>query len=76
MPLILGMIVRALARLLRVATRDDRAKDLEILVLREQLRVLQRRTGPPRFRAVDRALLAIASRSIRRERSLSPWRSF
>ncbi len=69
---ILGLIVRALARLLRVGARDDGAKDLEILVLRHQLRVLQRRNGPPRFRAVDRVLLAMASRSIPRER----WVSF
>jgi putative transposase len=58
---ILGLIVRALARLLRVGGRDDGARDLEILVLRHQLRVLQRRSGPPRFRATDRVLLAMAS---------------
>ena len=69
---VLGLIVRALARLLRVGARDDGAEDLEILVLRHQLRVLQRRNGPPRFRAVDRVLLAMASRSIPRAR----WVSF
>jgi len=41
---ILGLIVRAPARLLRVGGHDDGAKDLEILVLRHQLRVLQRRS--------------------------------
>lgn len=69
---ILGLIVRALARLLRVGGRDDGAKDLEILVLRHQLWVLQRTIGPPRFRARDRVLLAMASRSLPRER----WVSF
>jgi putative transposase len=68
---ILDLIVRALARLLRAGGPDDGAKDLEILVLRHQLRVLQRRSGPPRFRAVDRVLLAMASRSIPRERWVS-----
>ena len=48
--------------------RDDGAKDLEILVLRHQLRVLQRTSGPPRYRAVDRILLAAASRVVPRDR--------
>ena len=36
--------------------RDDGAKDLEILVLRHQLRVLQRTTGRPQLRTIDRVL--------------------
>ena len=50
------------------AGHDDGAKDLEILVLRHQLRVLRRTSGPPRLRAVDRVLLAAASRAIPRDR--------
>ena len=50
----------------------DGAKDLEILVLRQQLRVLRRKTGRPRFTALDRVLLAAASRAIPRDR----WASF
>jgi len=46
--------------------RDDGAKDLEILVLRHQLRVLQRTAGRPKLRAIDRVLLAAASRAIPR----------
>ncbi len=65
---ILGLIVRALARLLRVGGHDDAAKDLEILVLRHQLRVLQRKAGPPRLRPIDRVLLAAVSRVIPRGR--------
>ena len=52
--------------------RDDGAKDLEILVLRHQLRVLRRTSGPPRLRAMDRMLLAAASRAIPRDR----WAAF
>jgi hypothetical protein len=48
--------------------RDDGAKDLEILVLRHQLRVLRRTVGRPRLRAIDRVLLAAASRAIPRDR--------
>jgi len=35
--------------------------------LRQQLRVLRRKTGRPRFTALDRVLLAAASRAIPRE---------
>ena len=48
--------------------RDYGAKDLEILVLRHQLRVLQRTTGRPQLRIVDRVLLAAASRVLPRDR--------
>src|SRR5665811_2224439 len=48
--------------------RDDGSKDLEILVLRHQLSVLQRTAGRPKLRVIDRILLAAASRVIPRER--------
>jgi putative transposase len=64
---LLALIVRALARLL-LRTGQDGTKDLEILVLQHQLRVLHRKIGPPKFRASDRVLLAVASRAIPRER--------
>src|SRR5664280_3675768 len=48
--------------------RDEHAKDLEILVLRHQLRVLQRTAGRPRLRTIDRVLLAAASRVLPRDR--------
>ena len=47
---------------------QDGTKDLEILVLRHQLRVLQRTAGPPRLRTIDRVLLAAASRVLPRDR--------
>ncbi len=62
----LGLVVRALARLL--VSPCDGSKDLEILVLRHELRVLRRKTGPPKLRAIDRVLLAVASRAIPRDR--------
>ncbi len=55
---ILGLLVRIGV--------DDR--DLEIAVLRHQLRILSRRGRRPRYRAADRALLAAASRFFPRER--------
>src|SRR5665811_1765554 len=65
---LLGLIVRLLSRLLASPRDDDGSKDLEILVLRHELRVLRRKTGPPPLRFVDRVLLAAASRSIPPER--------
>ncbi len=72
---LLYLILRALARLLVSRARrgrDDGSRDLEILVLRYQLRVLQRKSGRPKLRAIDRVLLAAASRAIPRAR----WATF
>src|SRR5665811_220205 len=68
---LLYLVARALARLLvgaRQPGHDDGSKDLEILVLRHQLRVLQRTAGRPRLRTIDRVLLAAASRVLPRDR--------
>ncbi len=68
---LLYLVVRALARLLVSGGqrgRDDGSKDLEIIVLRHQLRVLQRTSGPPKLRVIDRILLAAANQVIRRDR--------
>ena len=43
-------------------TRSDTTKDIEILVLRHQLAVLQRRTPRPRMSWTDRALIAAFTR--------------
>ena len=66
------LIVRAFTRLLVLQGDGDGAKDLEVLVLRQQLRVLRRQAGRPRFTALDRVLLAAASRALPRNR----WASF
>jgi putative transposase len=42
--------------------RSDRSKDIEILVLRHQLSVLQRQTSRPRFSWADRALISTLTR--------------
>ncbi len=55
---LLGLIVRLLSRLLAGSHGDDGSKDLEILVLRHELRVLRRKSGPGPFRGIDRVLLA------------------
>src|SRR5450759_4488031 len=65
------LVARTLVRLLvggGQRDRDDGAKDLEILVLRHQLQVLQRTARPPRLCTIDRVLLAAASRVIPRDR--------
>jgi putative transposase len=65
---VLWLTVRLLTRLLVLPNADDGTKDLEILVLRHQLRVLRRKTGRPKFTAADRILLAAASRVLPRQR--------
>ena len=65
------LLVRTLvARIIGSSRRghDDGAKDLEILVLRHQLRVLQRTSGRPKLRPIDRVVLAAASRVLPRDR--------
>src|SRR6266487_2536343 len=68
----LWLTVRVLTRLLVLPNGDDGTKDLEILVLRHQLRVLRRKAGRPKFTARDRILLAATSRLLPRDR----WTSF
>jgi putative transposase len=66
------LTIRLLTRLLVLPNADDGTKDLEILVLRHQLRVLRRKTGRPRFTSLGRIVLAAASRLLPRDR----WASF
>ena len=68
---LLYLMIRVLARLLATSGRPG-IHDLEILILRHQLRVLRRTSGPPKLRTVDRVLLAAASRAIPRDR----WATF
>jgi putative transposase len=50
--------------------RPGRAKEIEILVLRHQLAILQRRTPRPRLRWTDRAVIAALTRLLPRRRRL------
>src|SRR6266568_3009570 len=68
-----SLTVRVLTRLLVFSEANDGTKDVEILVLRQQLRVLRRKTGRPRFTARDRVLLAAASRALPRQRWASSF---
>ena len=51
---------------------DQRDREIEILVLRQQVQVLQRKAGRPKLRRRDRLFLAAAARLLPRER----WSSF
>jgi putative transposase len=64
------LILRGLLRF--VPGEEGREREVEILVLRHQLKVLSRNAGRPNLRRADRALLAAASRLLPRER----WASF
>jgi putative transposase len=48
--------------------RTERAKDIEIAVLRHQLEVLRRQVKRPEFRPADRAILAMLSSALPRQR--------
>jgi putative transposase len=55
-----------------LCVRSEEFKELEIVVLRHQLAILQRKTCRPAITTVDRVLLAVASRLMPRVR----WRTF
>ena len=61
-----------LVELVRLRRMSDAAKDVEVLVLRHQLAVLNRQARRPRFKPADRALLALLGRLLPRER----WSAF
>jgi len=59
-------------RLLRAGGGRPDERDIELLVLRHQLKVLQRQVARPRLNRLDRVLFAAASRAMPR----SSWSSF
>jgi transposase InsO family protein len=67
---LVALVLRQVLALL--VRRNEDAKDLEIVVLRHQLRVLRRQVGRARFRWSDRLFLAAASRRLPR----GVWRIF
>jgi putative transposase len=62
-------VVRRLFELLIMFGRSDRAKELEILVLRHELQVLRRQVGRSRLRPADRVFLAALGQLLPRRRS-------
>ena len=68
----LYVVVRRLLEFVVLLGRDDRAKELEILVLRHELSILRRQVGRPRFETHDRVLLAAFSRMLPR----GSWTAF
>src|SRR5262249_12582914 len=68
----LYVVVRRLLELLVLLGHGDRAKELEILVLRHELSILRRQVGRSRFETHDRILLAAFSRMLLRH----SWAAF
>jgi len=69
---LLSLVYFLVARLLGAGSRLQDEKDIELLVLRHQVKVMQRHVKRPRLRHLDRLLLAAASRAMPR----GPWSSF
>jgi putative transposase len=66
---VLSFLYWALRRLLELVVlrrRSEREKEIEILLLRHQLRVLERQVARPQLTQADRALLAAFSRVVSR----------
>jgi hypothetical protein len=64
--------IRCLLRALVLSGRGDLEREVELLVLRHQLKVLSRGARRPPFRRRDRMLLAAASQLLARHR----WKAF
>lgn len=64
--------LRRLLELLVLRVRSDAAKDVEILVLRHRLHVLERQVARPRLEPADRIVLAALGQVLPR----SQWRAF
>jgi transposase InsO family protein len=69
---ILYVLLRRLFGRFARFSAGDRSKDVEIAVLRHQLRVLRRQVARPSFRPIDRAFLTAAARALPRDL----WPSF
>jgi putative transposase len=64
---ILYLILRCMLRLVPFAG-GGRDREVEILVLRHQVKVLSRKAGRPKLRRLDRVFLSAAARMLPRER--------
>jgi len=70
--MLFSLLYFLVGRLLGGGGRRPDEKDIELLVLRHQVKVLQRQVKRPRLHRLDRVLLAAASRVLTR----SSWSSF
>jgi len=70
--MLFSLVYFLVARLLGAGSRLQDEKDIELLVLRHQVKVMQRQVKRPRLRRLDRLLLAAASRAMPR----GLWSSF
>ena len=66
------VLLRWLLEFVALRARSKEFQELEIIVLRHELAILRRTTRRPAITAVDRVLLAVASRLLPRSR----WQSF
>jgi putative transposase len=66
------VVMGRILALVLLSVRLSDFKELEIVVLRDELEILRRQTGRPQLRQADRVFLAAASRLLPRAR----WRSF
>ncbi len=69
--MLFSLVYFLVRRLLGAGGRRPDEKDIELLVLRHQVKVLQRQVKRPRLNRLDRVLLAAASRAMTR----SSWSS-
>ena len=70
--MLFSLVYFLVRRLIGVGSRRQDQNDIELLVLRHQVNVLQRQVKRPRLNRLDRVLLAAASRRLPR----SGWSSF
>jgi putative transposase len=70
--MLFSLLYFLVGRVLGTGRRSREGRDAELLVLRHQVKVLQRQVKRPRLRRFDRLLLAAASRAMPR----SIWSSF
>ncbi len=67
--MLLSLLYMALRAILRLAPAGDaHNREVEILVLRHQVKVLKRKTGRPKLRRRDRIFLAAAARILPKDR--------
>jgi len=70
--MLFSLVYFLVGRALGARPRSGEQRDIELLVLRHQVRVLQRQVKRPRLRRLDRLLLAAASKAMPRDQ----WSSF